>query len=308
MLAGGAAAVLRGCTIAAAEIHVPVDIDGRRRDGGVAVGAGRAQGADCRAAARRQEGGWSSSRSATPSCRVSRPLRRRAPPRTSRRSRRCSGVLALPALPRRIECFDISTHSGQRDRRLAGRVRRRPDGEGRIPEVPGLGSRVRGSGTSGRNSETEASGTRRAGFVPSPRARPEPRAPVSRRFRRHGAGGAAALSPSVLEAGGPFPDLIVIDGGKGQLSAAYEALGARRAGEPGGRRPGQEGGAGVHARLRSSRSRWIRTDRRCCCCSGSATKRTASPSRFHRQARTRRDLRSELDAMPASGRAGAARC
>ena len=28
----------------------------------------------------------------------------------------------------------------------------------------------------------------------------------------------------VLEAGGPFPDLIVIDGGKGQLSAAYEAL------------------------------------------------------------------------------------
>ena len=29
---------------------------------------------------------------------------------------------------------------------------------------------------------------------------------------------------AVLEAGGPFPDLILIDGGKGQLSAAYEAL------------------------------------------------------------------------------------
>ena len=29
---------------------------------------------------------------------------------------------------------------------------------------------------------------------------------------------------AVLEAGGPFPDLIVIDGGKGQLSAAYAAL------------------------------------------------------------------------------------
>jgi excinuclease ABC subunit C len=28
----------------------------------------------------------------------------------------------------------------------------------------------------------------------------------------------------VLEQGGPFPDLIVIDGGKGQLSAAYAAL------------------------------------------------------------------------------------
>src|SRR4029450_6886298 len=28
----------------------------------------------------------------------------------------------------------------------------------------------------------------------------------------------------VLDDGGPFPDLIVIDGGKGQLNAAYEAL------------------------------------------------------------------------------------
>ena len=28
----------------------------------------------------------------------------------------------------------------------------------------------------------------------------------------------------LLEAGGPFPDLILIDGGKGQLSAAYAAL------------------------------------------------------------------------------------
>jgi excinuclease ABC subunit C len=29
---------------------------------------------------------------------------------------------------------------------------------------------------------------------------------------------------AALERGGPFPDLILIDGGKGQLSAAYEAL------------------------------------------------------------------------------------
>jgi excinuclease ABC subunit C len=35
---------------------------------------------------------------------------------------------------------------------------------------------------------------------------------VLRRYRR------------VIEAGGPFPDLILIDGGKGQLSAAYDAL------------------------------------------------------------------------------------
>ena len=35
---------------------------------------------------------------------------------------------------------------------------------------------------------------------------------VGRRYRK------------VLEQGGPFPDLILIDGGKGQLSAAYAAL------------------------------------------------------------------------------------
>jgi excinuclease ABC subunit C len=35
---------------------------------------------------------------------------------------------------------------------------------------------------------------------------------VTRRYRR------------VLEEGGPFPDLIVIDGGKGQLNATYEGL------------------------------------------------------------------------------------
>ena len=35
---------------------------------------------------------------------------------------------------------------------------------------------------------------------------------VQRRYRR------------VLEDGGPFPDLVVIDGGKGQLGAAYDAL------------------------------------------------------------------------------------
>jgi excinuclease ABC subunit C len=35
---------------------------------------------------------------------------------------------------------------------------------------------------------------------------------VGRRYRK------------VMEHGGPFPDLIVIDGGKGQLNAAYQAL------------------------------------------------------------------------------------
>jgi excinuclease ABC subunit C len=36
-------------------------------------------------------------------------------------------VLGLPALPRRIECFDISTIQGQRNRGVDGRLRRRAD-------------------------------------------------------------------------------------------------------------------------------------------------------------------------------------
>jgi excinuclease ABC subunit C len=102
-------------------------------------------------------------------------------------------ALALPALPRRLECFDISTFQGAEtvaamvvmvdgrlrkseyrkytiDRPLAGSMTRSPDDFAAMHEV------------------------------------------VLRRYRR------------ALDQGGPFPDLIVIDGGKGQLSAAYAAL------------------------------------------------------------------------------------
>ena len=85
---------------------------------------------------------------------------------------------------------------------------------------------------------------------------------VGRRYRK------------VLDQGGPFPDLIVIDGGKGQLNAAYEAL--------------EEFGLSnlvavglakkeelVFVRDTISPSRWIRTARRFGCFSASATRRTA---------------------------------
>jgi excinuclease ABC subunit C len=105
---------------------------------------------------------------------------------------------------------------------------------------------------------------------------------------------------ALLEAGGPFPDLIVIDGGKGQLSAAYEALEELGLGEPGGRRARQEGGAALHARPRPSRSR---------CPHGPALRllqRIRDEAHrfavtFHRQARAMRDLRSELDECPGIG-------
>ena len=98
-------------------------------------------------------------------------------------------VLALPSLPRRIECFDISTIQGSET--VASMV---VCEDGRMKKGEYRKFRIRG---------------------------PEPRflddfasmnQVVLRRYRK------------LLEAGGPFPDLILIDGGKGQLAAAYQAL------------------------------------------------------------------------------------
>jgi excinuclease ABC subunit C len=110
-------------------------------------------------------------------------------------------VLGLPALPRRIECFDISTIQGRET--VASMV---VCEEGRM-----------------KRSEYRKFRVRPAAEPPITGRRPpvEPRflddfaamnQVVMRRYQR------------VLEHGGPFPDLVVIDGGKGQLAAAYGAL------------------------------------------------------------------------------------
>jgi excinuclease ABC subunit C len=121
-------------------------------------------------------------------------------------------VLALPALPRRIECFDISTIQGSETVASMvvcedGRMKR---GDYRKYRVRGLGAGDWKRRTSPRIPGLELR-------VPSPEARvPDDFAAmhevVLRRYRK------------LLEEGGPFPDLILIDGGKGQLSAAYAAL------------------------------------------------------------------------------------
>src|ERR1700730_5706543 len=95
-------------------------------------------------------------------------------------------VLALPALPRRIECFDISTIQGSETVASMvvceeGRMRRAEYGKFRI--------RIASQDDFAAMHEV-----------------------VLRRYRK------------LLEQGGPFPDLVVIDGGKGQPSAAYAAL------------------------------------------------------------------------------------
>ena len=103
------------------------------------------------------------------------------------------GVLGLRAFPRRIDCFDISTIQGRET--VASMV---VCEDGRMKPGQYRKFRIRGNAL-----------------------RPEDAGPddfaamrevVHRRYH------------AVLEAGGPFPDLIVIDGGRGQLSSAYDAL------------------------------------------------------------------------------------
>ena len=95
-------------------------------------------------------------------------------------------VLTLPAIPRRIECFDISTIQGSET--VASMV---VCEDGRMKRGEYRKFRIRGAKLDDFASMHEV---------------------VLRRYRK------------VLENGGPFPDLILIDGGKGQLSAAYAAL------------------------------------------------------------------------------------
>jgi len=193
-------------------------------------------------------------------------------------------VLALPALPRRIECFDISTIQGSETVASMvvcedGRMRR---GEYRKFRIRGSVLGVRGSAVSA---------------VSAPSAQPP--APVNddfkamhevvhRRYRK------------LLEQGGPFPDLVVIDGGKGQLSAAYAALEElglanlvgvgiakkeellyTRDREDALALPPNDPALLLVQRIRDEAHRFAVT--------------------FHRRARTMRDLRSELDHVPGIG-------
>jgi excinuclease ABC subunit C len=126
-------------------------------------------------------------------------------------------ILSLPVRPRRIECFDISTIQGAETVASMvvcedGRMRKGEYRKFRVRQEKGVGRIFQ---PDVQNAPVEAA---------SPENPPDPfssrflddfaamRQVVQRRYRR------------VLEAGGPFPDLIVIDGGKGQLNAAYEAL------------------------------------------------------------------------------------
>lgn len=185
-------------------------------------------------------------------------------------------ALGLPALPRRIECFDISTIQGSET--VASMV---VCEDGRMRRGDYRKFRIRGSGGV---PGAMAAGVRSFGHDDFAAMREV----VQRRYRK------------VLEDGGPFPDLIVIDGGRGQVSAAYEALESVGLGtlvavgiakkeellilrdrpEPVALAPDDPALLLVQ-RIRDEAHRFAVT--------------------FHRKARSMRDLRSELDAVPGVG-------
>lgn len=182
-------------------------------------------------------------------------------------------ALRLPKLPRRIDCFDISTIQGAET--VASMVvceegRMRPSEYRKFKIKQGSGIGDQGSG---------------ARFLDDFAAMEQV---VRRRYAK------------VLENGGPFPDLIVIDGGKGQLSAAYAALESvglsnlvaiglakkeelvftRDSNDPLALDP--HGSAlRLLQRIRDEAHRFAIT--------------------FHRQSRKKRDLQSELDVVPGIG-------
>ncbi|HWP99090.1 MAG TPA: excinuclease ABC subunit UvrC [Vicinamibacterales bacterium] len=186
-------------------------------------------------------------------------------------------ALGLAALPRRIECVDVSTIQGAETVAAVvvcedGRLRR---GEYRR-------FRIRGDlGEPGAGRAAAIGALHPDDFAAMHET-------VFRRCRR------------LLEQGGPFPDLVVVDGGRGQLSAAYAAFArlglenlvavglakreelvyTRDRPDPIALPPG---GAALRLlqRLRDEAHRFAVT--------------------FHRRARAMRDLRSELDLVPGIG-------
>ena len=188
-------------------------------------------------------------------------------------------ILGLPAVPRRIECFDISTIQGSET--VASMV---VCDDGRMKKGEYRKFRIRGASSAGRAREER---------IPNP----EPRIPddfaamrevVQRRYRK------------VLEDGGPFPDLILIDGGKGQLTAAYEAL--------------QQIGLGnlvavgiakkeelLYTRDRQDPIALPENDPALLLIERIRDEAHRFAVTFHRKARSMRDLRSQLDDVPGIG-------
>jgi excinuclease ABC subunit C len=223
-------------------------------------------------------------------------------------------VLALPAIPRRIECFDISTIQGSETVASMvacedGRMRRGEYRKFRIrgaPEVePSTVRHAQGRPEPSRGT-TGSGSTRARSRVESLRSRP--------RFLAGGGGAPpiknddfAAMHEVVgrryrklLEEGGPFPDLVLIDGGKGQLSAAYaalEGLGLANLIAVGIAKKEEL----LYTRDREDPIALAANDPALLLVQRIRDEAHRFAVTFHRRARTMRDLRSELDGVPGVG-------
>ncbi len=176
-------------------------------------------------------------------------------------------VLDLPDSLRRLECFDVSTIQGAE---TVGAMVVSEDG--RMNHRAYRKYRIRGAEK----------------VINKPDDFAAMEEIVLRRYRR------------LLEQGGPFPDLVIVDGGKGQLSAAYKAfaqLGLSNLSAIGIAKkeevlvvkerkqpivlPRQSSALRLVQRMRDEAHRFAVT--------------------FHRSARKARDLSSELDQIPGIG-------
>ncbi len=202
-------------------------------------------------------------------------------------------VLMLPSLPRRIECFDISTIQGSETVASMvvcedGRMRR---GEYRKFRIRGDQQRLRPRRAEDKKVRGEASASVGGGVGAPPPLNNDFAAMhevVQRRYRK------------LLEQGGPFPDLIVIDGGKGQLEAAYAAL------EELGLSNLMAVGIAKKEELLYTREHvdpiaLAPNDPALLLIQQIRDEAHRFAVTFHRRARTMRDLRSELDHVPGIG-------
>jgi excinuclease ABC subunit C len=233
-------------------------------------------------------------------------------------------VLALPAVPRRIECFDISTIQGSET--VASMV---VCEDGRMKRSEYRKFRIRGNALTRtvavrdarfavRYIETDSARAMSADFrfdveTPAPAAAASGES-ASRAAAARGGGAPRAVNNDfaamhevvlrryrkLLENGGPFPDLILIDGGKGQLTSAYVAL--------------EELGLGslVAVGIAKKEELLFMRDREDAIALAEESPALLLIRRirdeahrfavtFHRLSRTKRDLRSELDVIEGIG-------
>ena len=213
-------------------------------------------------------------------------VRAPAPAAASRRSTGCSGALGLDAPPMRIECFDISHLGGTHT--VASMV-------------------VFEGGAPKKSDYRRFTDPRRSSGSPT----------TSRRWRRCSRGASRSgsarrdISPHDPDYDASFaalPNLVVIDGGKGQLAAGLGAAARLSRARRRGRLAGQAHRGGLPAGPPRRRSCCHTTRPSCSCCSACATRRTASRSPTTACRRDKAMTGSLLDELPGVGRRASGRC